>query len=180
MSQALQGLRIQFLQLQSSKDGRKVDLSNAIRSIEYFEDILLPSISMKLEVVSTVNIVSELMITGGEMVAMDLETGSGEFKFGELDGNGDIVVGKNNELYVYKVSAMDSQRQASKFTIHLVSAEYLINETSRCNFKFKSKKVDQLVRQILGPHVMNVDPDKVLFQFLLKFVSRYLGAKGFI
>ena len=58
MSQALQGLRIQFLQLQSSKDGRKVDLSNAIRSIEYFEDILLPSISMKLEVVSTVNIVS--------------------------------------------------------------------------------------------------------------------------
>ena len=175
MSQALQGLRIQFLQLQSSKDGRKVDLSNAIRSIEYFEDILLPSISMKLEVVSTVNIVSELMITGGEMVAMDLETGSGEFKFGELDGNGDIVVGKNNELYVYKVSAMDSQRQASKFTIHLVSAEYLINETSRCNFKFKSKKVDQLVRQILGPHVMNVNPDRISFIEETKNTYSFMG-----
>ena len=175
MSQALQGLRIQFLQLQSSKDGRKVDLSNAIRSIEYFEDILLPSISMKLEVVSTVNIVSELMITGGEMVAMDLETGSGEFKFGELDDNGDIVVGKNNELYVYKVSAIDSQRQASKFTIHLVSAEYLINETSRCNFKFKSKKVDQLVRQILGPHVMNINPDRISFIEETKNTYSFMG-----
>ena len=84
MTQALQGLRNQYLELQSS-DGRKVDLSNSVISIEYFEDILVPSVSMKLEVISTVNIVSELMITGGESVVMDIETASGEFKFGELD-----------------------------------------------------------------------------------------------
>ena len=160
MAQALQGLRYRYFQLQSVKTGNKVDLSRATTSIEYFEDILVPSISMKLEVVSTINIVSEIMITGGEMVAIEAETGSGTFQFGELDGNGDIVAGKN-ELYVYKVSAMDNQRQASKFTIHLVSAEYFINETSRCNFKFKSQTIDKHVKQILGPHVMNVDPDRI-------------------
>ena len=165
MTQALQGLRNQYLELQSS-DGRKVDLSNAVTSIEYFEDILVPSVSMKLEVVSTVNIVSELMITGGESVAMDIETASGEFKFGELDANGDISIGQN-ELYVYKVSAIDGQRQASKFTIHLVSAEYLKNETSRCMKKYgapqggdKPLLVSDIVDEILTE---TLDSNKELF-----------------
>ncbi len=172
MAQALQGLRYNLFQLQSPRTGQKVDLSRATTSIEYFEDILVPSISMKLEVTSTINIVSELLITGGEMVVIDAETGSGKFKFGKVDGNGDIEPG-HDELYVYKVSAIDSQRQASKFTIHLVSAEYLINETSRCNFKFQPKTIDQLVKQILGPHVMNVDPDKVLDKNIEKTKNTY-------
>ena len=91
MAQTVLGLGYQYFQLQSppkkntnpdsmlayETSGRKVELSNAVRSIEYFEDILTPSVSMKIEVISTVNIVSELMITGGEMVAMDIQTGSG-------------------------------------------------------------------------------------------------------
>ena len=149
MAQTVLGLGYQYFQLQSppkkntnpdsllayEASGRKVELSNAVRSIEYFEDILTPSVSMKIEVISTVNIVSELMITGGEMVAMDIQTGSGRFQFGELDANGDIIPGLN-ELYLYKVSAMDSQRQASKFTLHLVSVEYLRNETTRCKKRY--------------------------------------------
>ena len=113
MAQTVLGLGYQYFQLQSppkkntnpdsllayEASGRKVELSNAVRSIEYFEDILVPSVSMKIEVISTVNIVSELMITGGEMVAMDIQTGSGRFQFGELDANGDIITGLN-ELYV--------------------------------------------------------------------------------
>ena len=148
MAQTVLGLGYQYFQLQSppkkntnpdsllvNEPGRKVNLDNACQSIEYFEDILTPSVSMKIEVVSTVNIVSELMITGGEMVAMDIQTGSGRFQFGELDANGDIIPGLN-ELYLYKVSAMDSQRQASKFTLHLVSIEYLRNETTRCKKRY--------------------------------------------
>ena len=113
MAQTVLGLGYQYFQLQSppkkntnsnsmlaNEAGRKVELSNAVRSIEYFEDILTPSVSMKIEVISSINIVSELMITGGEMVAMDIQTGSGRFQFGELDANGDISPGQN-ELYVY-------------------------------------------------------------------------------
>ena len=79
MAQTVLGLGYQYFQLQSppkkntnpdsllayEPSGRKVELSNAVRSIEYFEDILTPSVSMKIEVVSSINIVSELMITGG-------------------------------------------------------------------------------------------------------------------
>ena len=122
MVQAIQGLRIHFLEIQSTKTGKRVGLSNAVRSIEYFEDILSPSVSMQLNVISDVNVVSEILMTGGEMVAMDIETASGEFKFGVTDSEGNIEPG-HNELYVYKVSAIDSQRQASRFTIHLVSLD---------------------------------------------------------
>ena len=180
MAQTVLGLGYQYFQLQSppkkntnpdsllayEASGRKVELSNAVRSIEYFEDILTPSVSMKIEVVSTVNIVSELMITGGEMVAMDIQTGSGRFQFGELDANGDIIPGLN-ELYVYKVSAMDSQRQASKFTLHLVSIEYLRNETTRCKKRYgRDAKKPILISDIVDELLIDgnlLDSSKELF-----------------
>tara|TARA_Y100000114_G_scaffold63925_1_gene58564 strand:+ start:981 stop:2408 length:1428 start_codon:yes stop_codon:yes gene_type:complete len=164
MVQALQGLRYQFCELQSQKTGRKVELSDRITSIEYFEDILVPSISMKMEVISTVNLVSELMITGGEMVVMELETGSGRFKFGEVDGKGNITEG-TNELYVYKVSAMDNQRQASKFTLHLVSLEYIRNETTRCMKRYgEDSSTPLLISDIVDEILLDtLDTSKDLF-----------------
>ncbi len=153
MVQAIQGLRIHFLEIQSTKTGKRVGLSNAVRSIEYFEDILSPSVSMQLNVISDVNVVSEILMTGGEMVAMDIETASGEFKFGVTDSEGNIEPG-HNELYVYKVSAIDSQRQASRFTIHLVSLEYLKNETTRVKKRFggdgdKPLLISEIVDELL-------------------------------
>ena len=180
MAQTVLGLGYQYFQLQSppkkntnpdsllayEPSGRKVELSNAVRSIEYFEDILTPSVSMKIEVVSSINIVSELMITGGEMVAMDIETGSGRFQFGELDASGDITPGLN-ELYVYKVSAMDNQRQASKFTLHLVSAEYLRNETTRCRKRYgKDGETPLLISDIVDELLIDenlLDTSKEIF-----------------
>ena len=44
MAQALQGLRYNLFELQSPRTGQRVDLSRATTSIEYFEDILVPSI----------------------------------------------------------------------------------------------------------------------------------------
>ena len=179
MAQTVLGLGYQYFQLQSppkkntnsnsmlaNEAGRKVELSNAVRSIEYFEDILTPSVSMKIEVISTVNIVSELMITGGEMVAMDIQTGSGRFQFGELDASGDITPGLN-ELYVYKVSAMDNQRQASKFTLHLVSAEYLRNETTRCKKRYgKDGETPLLISDVVDELLIDgnlLDTSKEIF-----------------
>ena len=166
MVQAIQGLRIHFLEIQSTKTGKRVGLSNAVRSIEYFEDILSPSVSMQLNVVSDVNVVSEILMTGGEMVAMDIETASGEFKFGVTDSEGNIEPG-HNELYVYKVSAIDSQRQASRFTIHLVSLEYLKNETTRVKKRFggdgdKPLLISEIVDELLIDQ-NSLDSNKEIF-----------------
>ncbi len=179
MAQTVLGLGYQYFQLQSppkkntnpdsllaNEPGRKVNLDNACQSIEYFEDILTPSVSMKIEVVSSVNIVSELMITGGEMVAMDIQTGSGRFQFGEIDGNGNIIPGQN-ELYVYKVSSMDSQRQASKFTLHLVSLEYMRNEITRCKKRYgKDGETPLLISDIVDELLIDsklLDTSKEIF-----------------
>jgi len=45
---------------------------------------------MTLQIRATVNIVTELPITFGERFAMEVETGSGRFTCGSLNGNGDI------------------------------------------------------------------------------------------
>ena len=154
MVQTLQGLKPKILQIQSLQNGKKIDLaakasdrdgrgSSSCRSVDHFEDILLSSIKINLDVITTYNLVSELPIDGMQMVALEFETGSGKFKLGELDGNGDIVP-DSGELYVYKVSAIDTQRQASKFTIHLASLEYFKNSTTFCRKRYGGEvdKVD--------------------------------------
>tara|TARA_B100000212_G_scaffold77734_1_gene55170 strand:- start:1513 stop:3075 length:1563 start_codon:yes stop_codon:yes gene_type:complete len=152
MVQTLQGLRPKILQIQSLQNGRKIDLaakasdrdgrgSSSCISVDHFEDILLPSIKLNLDVVTTYNLVSELPIDGMQMVALEFETGSGKFKLGELDGNGDIIP-DSGELYVYKVSGIDTQRQASKFTIHLASLEYFKNATIFCRKRYGGEETE--------------------------------------
>jgi len=150
MVQTLQGLRPKMLQIQSLQNGKKFDLSakasegdgqgsSSTRAVDYFEDILLTSIKMNLDVITSYNLVSELPIDGLQMVALEYDTGSGPIKFGELDGNGDIIP-DSGELYVYKVSGVDAQRQASKYTIHTISLDYFKNNTTFCRKKYGGKK----------------------------------------
>ena len=150
MVQTLQGLRPKMLQIQSLQNGKKFDLSakasegdgqgsSSTRAVDYFEDILLTSIKMNLDVITSYNLVSELPIDGLQMVALEYDTGSGPIKFGEIDGNGDIIP-DSGELYVYKVSGVDAQRQASKYTIHTISLDYFKNNTTFCRKKYGGKK----------------------------------------
>ena len=150
MVQTLQGLRPKMLQIQSLQNGKKIDLagkasekdgqgSSSIKVVDYFEDILLTSIKMNLDVITSYNLVSELPIDGLQMVALEYDTGSGTIKFGELDGNGDIIP-DSGELYVYKVSGVDAQRQASRYTIHTISLGYFKNNTTFCRKKYGGKK----------------------------------------
>ena len=179
MVQTLQGLKPKILQIQSLQNGKKIDLaakasdrdglgSSSCRSVDHFEDILLSSIKINLDVITTYNLVSELPIDGMQMVALEFETGSGKFKLGELDGNGDIVP-DSGELYVYKVSAIDTQRQASKFTIHLASLEYFKNSTTFCRKRYgggdllarisRDKKKSGIPQSVLDANP-DLDPNK--------------------
>ena len=69
---------------------------------------------------------------------------------------------------------MDNQRQASKFTLHLVSAEYLRNETTRCKkrdgkcppWSIKAKKIthDKNKKKLIYDHaVLNVYDKPVMY-----------------
>ena len=80
--------------------GTKLDISNSVLSVDYFEDILDHSISVIAQVTSSYDIVSGLKIRGGENVYIDLETFSGNFTW--KDGN--------KILRIYKISGYEAQK----------------------------------------------------------------------
>ena len=133
MALASQALRFNYVYIQPI-GGKPVDLTSSLEHIEYFENIMSPTISMNMKISSTFNFVSELPIRGGEKIAMEIETLSGRLKFGRFV-KGEGIVPNSGELYVYKMENFDQPSTAQTFTLKITSPEYFTNETSRCTKK---------------------------------------------
>lgn len=162
MALAISALKYNYVSIQSPTSGIKaIDLSTHLVYTEYFENLLSPVITMKMKIRSDFNFVKNVPIRGGEMIAFSVEVGGTTFTFGEIDDSGNIIP-DSGELYVYKLSDLSTPSQAQDFILNITSLEYLKNETSRCQFKFKPQTIDKHIREILGPNVMNVNPDKIL------------------
>ena len=162
MALAVSSLKYNYVSIQNPDSGLPaVDLTNHLVQTEYFEDLLSPVITMKIRIRSEFNYIASVPIRGGEMVAFSADVGGTRFQFGELDSDGNIKP-DSGELYVYKLSDMSQPSQTQDFLLNITSLEFFKNETSRCQFKFKPQTIDKHVRQILGPQVMNVNPDKIL------------------
>lgn len=131
---------IQYNQVEIlAKNGTKrLDITNSILSMDYYEDILSPCVTMTIEVISNNPILNSLPIRGGEKVVMDVGTATGDFI---LDGD--------YAMYVYKVSGYVSNGVKEQFTLHLVSREGLTNETARCQKKYAKVPINQHVTDIL-------------------------------
>ena len=121
-----------------SLDERKIDISNSILSTDYYEDITDHSISVIASVANNYDIVNELKIRGGERVIIDFETLSGDFKWSD----------EQRILKIYKISGLDSKKNATFFNIHLTTKEFITNETVRCKRKYVGK-ISSSVRTIL-------------------------------
>ena len=161
MALAISALKYNYVSIQSPTSGKKaIDLSNHLIHTEYFEDLLSPIITMKMRIRSEFNYIAKVPIRGGEMIAFSAEVGGTTVQFGEIDGDGNITP-NSGELYVYKLSDMSAPSQAQDFILNITSIEFLKNETSRCQKKFKSQKISQHVRDILL-NVMKVNPDRIL------------------
>ena len=158
MALASQALKYNYVVIQPI-EGNAVDLTGHLQYIEYFENIMSPTISMNMKISSSFNFVSRLPIRGGEMIAMEVETLSGTLKFGTIEKNQGIVPG-SGELYVYKLENLDQPSMAQSFTLKITSPEFFTNETSRCMKKYKPATIDSHVRDILT-NTMQIDPDKI-------------------
>ena len=161
MALAISALKYNYVSIQSPTSGKRaVDLSNHIIHTEYFEDLLSPIITMNMRIRSEFNYIAKVPIRGGEMIAFSAEVGGTTVQFGEIDGDGNITP-NSGELYVYKLSDMSQPSQAQDFVLNLTSLEFLKNETSRCQKKFKPQKISEHVRDILL-NIMKVNPDRIL------------------
>ena len=160
MAIASQALKYNYVYIQSQNTGGKpIDLTRHLEYIEYFENIMSPTISMNMKISSAVNFVSDLPIRGGEMIAMEIETLSGRLKFGSIV-NGEGIVPDSGELYVYKLENFDQPSTAQSFTLKITSPEYFTNETSRCTKKYKPATIDAHVSDILN-ETMKINPDRI-------------------
>ena len=158
MALASQALKYNYVIIQPI-EGNAVDLTGHLQYIEYFENIMSPTISMNMKISSSFNFVSRLPIRGGEMIAMEVETLSGTLKFGTIEKDQGIVP-DSGELYVYKLENLDQPSMAQSFTLKITSPEFFTNETSRCMKKYKPATIDSHVRDILT-NTMQIDPDKI-------------------
>ena len=160
MAIASQALKYNYVYIQSQNTGGKpIDLTRHLEYIEYFENILSPTITMNMKIRSSYNFVSDLPIRGGEMISMEIETAFGKIKFGRTTKNEGIIPG-SGELYVYKMENFDQPSQAQSFTLKITSLEYFVNETTRCMKRYKPANVHTHVRDILEKS-MKVRKDRI-------------------
>ena len=127
MAIAVSGLRYQSVTIASLDGTKRIDITNSILGIDYYEDILSPCITMTIDLMNAYSIFNGLPIRGGESVAMEIETVFGNFR---LDGE--------KAMFVTKLSGLDAQRKSESFTLHLTSKEALQNETVRCCEKYNN------------------------------------------
>lgn len=138
MSVAVGSLRFNAVELIALNDTKRIDLTNSVVFVDYFEDILSPCVTMNMQIATGNSIFNTLPIRGGEKVVFDISTATGNFT---LDGD--------YGMYVYKVSGYASDGQKEMFTLHLVSKEGLTNETSRCQKKYEKLPINEHVTSIL-------------------------------
>lgn len=122
-----------------SLDGKKkLDIANNILEIDYFEDILEPSVSLRVKLDSAYSIVSGLPIRGGELVYFDIEVADRDFTRNTSE----------NAFYVYKVAGQQSESVSEVCELLLTTREALVNETARCARRY-SGKISTSVKDIL-------------------------------
>jgi len=137
MSEAIQGYKPRQFTI-TSLDDIEIDITNSILSVDYFENILSPTISIIAQCTNKYGIVSGLPIRGGEKVEVEIDTGFGNLKF----------LGEDESLRVYMVTGQEGNRMSENFTLHIATQECLNNEISRC-FRKYTGKISESVRDIL-------------------------------
>ena len=116
------------------------DITRGNPTINYYESVRSPSISMTVSFVDIDQMVSVEGITGGEMI--DLEVIIPDF------GEKFEIKSKKQKLVLNAVRDVVTSANKQIATLEFISEESLVNETSRVNKKFTGN-VTQIVKELL-------------------------------
>lgn len=148
--------------LESNDGSRTVDITTAVVHFEYYEDIFSPTITAKIKIVNTGNVIpfsdnpdgdkqsiyNGLPLRGGERISLKIS--------GNSTTNPGLDFSKNSDDYLYVSSITDviSETNRESFTLHLLSREAITNETIRVPKKFKtSLRISDSVKIILSDYL---------------------------
>ena len=127
------------------------DITRGNPSINYYESVTSPSISMTLSFMDIDQMISREGITGGEMIDLEIIIPDFEEKF--------KIESKKQKLVLNAVRDVITSTNKQIATLEFVSEESLINETSRVNKKFTGT-VTQIVKELLETEVKGIQTEK--------------------
>ena len=146
--------------LESNDQKRTVDIKSGTVSIDYYEDIFSPTITVKVRVVNTGDSISKESDGISQSIYNGLPLRGGERLSLKIAGNSktnpglDFSTNPKDYLYVSSISDVISQNQKESFLLHLVSREAITNETSRVGRKYPtSSTIDASVTDILNNYL---------------------------
>ena len=135
------------LVIQSNDQKRTINLVAGVVSVDYYEDILSPTVTAKIRVINTgdtivkegskekQSIYNGLPLRGGERLSMKIldqgKTGKGEEKKG-LDFSN-----PEKYLFVSSITQVLQEEQRESFLLNLVSREAITNETTRVYKRYR-------------------------------------------
>ena len=178
------------LTLESNDQKRTVDLRPGIVSIDYYEDILSPTISAKIRVINTGDTISPkdsqdpsktdgskqsiyngLPLRGGERLVMKILDQGKKYDNKEKEGI-NFSSDPTKYLYVSGITQVIQETQRESFLLNLVSREAITNETSRVMKRYTGTISDTVEKILLN--VLKIDPSRISVEETL-FPYNFVG-----
>ena len=116
------------------------DIVRGNPSINYYESVTSPSISMTVSFIDIDQMISREGITSGEMIDLEIIIPDFEEKF--------KITSKKQKMVLNSVRDVVTSSNKQTATLEFISEESLVNETSRVNKKFTGN-VTQIVKELL-------------------------------
>lgn len=127
------------------------DIVRGNPSINYYESVTSPSISMTVSFIDIDQMIGVKGITGGEMIDLEIVIPDFEEKF--------KITSKEQKMVLNSVRDVVTSSNKQRATLEFISEESLVNETSRVNKKFTGN-VTQIVKELLESEVKGIQTKK--------------------
>ena len=127
------------------------DITRGNPSVNYYESVTSPSISMTVSFIDIDQMVSQEGITGGEMIDLEVIIPDFDQKF--------KIESKKQKLVLNSVRDVVTSTNKQTATLEFVSDESLVNETCRVNKKFTGN-VTQIVKELLQTEPKGIQTKK--------------------
>ena len=127
------------------------DIARGNPSINYYESVTSPSISMTVSFIDIDQMISVKGITGGEMIDLEIIIPDFEEKF--------KITSKKQKMVLNSVRDVVTSSNKQTATLEFISEESLVNETCRVNKKFTGN-VTQIVNELLESETKGIKTKK--------------------
>lgn len=157
----------------ATESGRDVDVRLGVISFNYYEDLFSPTISAKVLIVSSGDVIDKkslydgLPIRGGEKVTIKIKP------FGKPKGSGKnpTLDFSRTPMYVSKVSSVVKQGQREVLALELTSRESITNETTRVYEKYPKDltiqdSIEKIVNEKLQSQIVDSDQTSNKYGFM--------------